>query len=71
MEELYSLTDRVDVETGGPADVAPPGDDPAEVVQRAVSSGDQVLDHLFLEARSPDALVQLGHTAVRGPRLSL
>ena len=56
--EGNGAADGVRVDASGPADVAPPRLDLGEVVQRAVPSGDQVLDHLFGEARPPDALVQ-------------
>ena len=57
------LSDSVRVDAGGPADVTPPSHDLREVVQRAVPSGEQVLDHLLREALPPHALVQQRLTA--------
>ena len=55
------------MQTSRSRDIAPPGDDLAEVMKGAVPPGQQVLDHLFFKAWPPDALVELRHSAVGGP----
>ena len=56
--EHDGLADRVDVDAGGPGDVAPAGHHLAEVVQGSISPRQQVADHLALEPRAPDTLVE-------------
>ena len=56
--EVHGFADCVLVDPSCPLYVAPPGDDLAEVMQRAVPPRQQVPDHLVVKLLPSDALVE-------------